>query len=102
MRVLIEGSLYGGKRIGVHQIGFQGVYRSDMRDVDDWNGFGRGWLPGWGHGAGRGHCYNHLLAECNILKKFVKIQSFYFPTVHNISKLYEIWRQKSSPASNVI
>ena len=33
-------------------------------------------------------------------KKFGKIQSFYFPTVHNISKLYEIWRQKSSPASN--
>ena len=44
--------------------------------------------------------YNHLLAECNILKKFSKIQSFYFPTVHNIPKLYEIWRQKSSPASN--
>ena len=28
--------------------------------------------------------YNHLLAEFNILKKFGKIQSFYFPTVHNI------------------
>ena len=33
-------------------------------------------------------------------KNFGKIQSFYFPTVHNISKLYQIWRQKSSPASN--
>ena len=44
--------------------------------------------------------YNHLLAECNILKIFGKIQSFYFPTVQNISKLYQIWRQKSSPASN--
>ena len=44
--------------------------------------------------------YNHLLAECNILKKFGKIQSFYFPTVYNISKLFKIWRQKSSPASN--
>ena len=32
-------------------------------------------------------------------KNFGKIQSFYFPTVYNISKLYEIWRQKSSPAS---
>ena len=46
--------------------------------------------------------YNHLLAEFNILKKFSKIQSFYFPTVHNIPKLYEIWRQKSSPASTEI
>ena len=44
--------------------------------------------------------FNNLLAECNIFKNFGKIKSFYFPTVHNISKLYEIWRQKSSPASN--
>ena len=30
------------------------------------------------------------------------LQSFYFPTVYNISKFYEIWRQKKSPASNGI
>ena len=44
--------------------------------------------------------YNKLLAEENIVKYFGKILSFCFPTVYNISKFYEIRRQKRSPALN--
>ena len=41
--------------------------------------------------------YNKLLAEENIVKYFGKILSFCFPTVYNISKFYEIRRQKVIP-----
>ena len=44
-----------------------------------------------------GFLYNKLLAEENIVKIFGKILSFCFPTVYNISKFYEIRRQKVIP-----